>query len=656
MEESTPAIPRVLQQPPSVDFIENRLPERHEAFKNLQVRYDPALDKFVPLGSAVVMPPAQQGLLSSTGADVRMQHLTVRKLAPGAGAMAFWNKILERAMMKLKNGNPEDGTKSAFLGRVKKGYRYLADHSHVIKQVVEVVPDSLAYASPVKTALKILLDVVQTASDLRKLVRDTFDGDGIEESFTRVEIFLAAFPGDEYIEEASVDLIACILKAVEEGIAYFISSLIKRWHYGRQQDLVDSISEIPSKTEYLIKIAHESNIVGTQRGLSLLVEAIEQVVLVEVEADNKTRSLLHTRLIAKKTDLIFGQGKEILMRVDESNAEILLQLQSAVAGITSTVDKSIEQVIQRIDKFGADLVNNIKGILDDAAKQKNLEDARWYEIMAEQQKLLPFNSPYQQQQLPWYPSQQHIANSHLQQPPFDIYHHQYYYSIQQQQQPPPPLSPYHQYQHQHQESSPPLITVQALLAALSTSDSLDRIDITSILSSTESISHRYRARARAIVRTTQDDDPCRSGGAAILRSFVAQLLEQAYQGYTFNSSDVDLGGVESGDLQVLSALFEWLVRSLPPGGKKTLVCVVDGVGSYENATFEQGMVAVLDMLLGLARSQDLNTPVKILATSPTGTVSVDKLFKRDDSSLLLMERLEGVGDGVGMVEELGDQL
>jgi len=46
----------------------------------------------------------------------------------------------------------------------------------------------------------------------------------LEKSFAKVEIYLATFPGDENIENVSVALIACILKAVELAIVFFLSS------------------------------------------------------------------------------------------------------------------------------------------------------------------------------------------------------------------------------------------------------------------------------------------------------------------------------------------------------------------------------------------------------------------------------------------------
>lgn len=68
------------------------------------------------------------------------------------------------------------------------------------------------------------IKIFQIAANFRELVRARFEEDALEKSFTKVEIYLATFPGDENIERASVSLIACILKAVELAIAFLLSS------------------------------------------------------------------------------------------------------------------------------------------------------------------------------------------------------------------------------------------------------------------------------------------------------------------------------------------------------------------------------------------------------------------------------------------------
>lgn len=252
--------------------------------------------------------------------------------------------------------------------------------------------------------------------------------------------------------------------------------------------------------------------------------------------------------------------------------------------------------------------------------------------------------------------------------------------------------------------------MSALLAVLNILD-LDKTDIDSIMESSNSIPLKYRSRAMQIVTaeefrawatsatssellvqgdpgadTTQatfamslvsaslmqglrnrdrfvslvffcgrhvESDDALAGGRAMISSLMAQLLLQHYANATFRQQDVDLEGLRSGDIGVLCRLFEWLVRQLPQ--HKTLVCVVDGVEYYETAKYEDDMRTVLNSLLGLARDETMCPAVKILATSPMGTVSVHKAFKDDGSNFLLMEGLPSMGEEPGMLE-LEDQL
>lgn len=48
--------------------------------------------------------------------------------------------------------------------------------------------------------------------------------DDLELKFSNIERFLASFPKDSAIEEASVELIAATLKAIEDAIGFFLES------------------------------------------------------------------------------------------------------------------------------------------------------------------------------------------------------------------------------------------------------------------------------------------------------------------------------------------------------------------------------------------------------------------------------------------------
>lgn len=132
--------------------------------------------------------------------------------------------------------------------------------------------------------------------DARNKITAAFGGENLEEIFAKVEIFLATFPGDENITEASVKLVACILKAVEGAIVYFLSHTGEAHHtcyiciilrvipavsriagtLGRGRDfqkpLLASIEEIQAKCQKLIEEAKTSDIAGTREAMHLILE------------------------------------------------------------------------------------------------------------------------------------------------------------------------------------------------------------------------------------------------------------------------------------------------------------------------------------------------------------------------------------------------
>lgn len=726
MGKNSQRIPNVLQQPPSVDFIQNKLPSIDPAFKGFEnLQYDQALNRFVPAGSDPAIMPSTQQSWHQQAMD-QCLGVPVRQLVPAVSAMTFWDKILDKAMAKFKLDNvnvPEkiekkpdyairnldswteiykrlqdakdvyNGTKSKVWGRTKKGYRFLADKSDVLKQTAGILPDG-TYVTPVKTAIEVLVDIVQTGANFRELVKKTFREDELEKIFAKMEIYLATFPGDENIEGASIALIVCILKAVELAIAFFLSSTLSRalhllptYMVGEyMKELADSISDIPQKIQDVIDTANESHIVGTQRAMGLSLEVIEQLLLLELETGDKTK------IIATKADYIIEQGGKMMLELNSLKGEIQAQFRQH----TSIIELRLE--ITKVE-----IVNEFKELFD--GLENNLDAIRKQIQALKEASRPPTPVPQQQPQLAPYPSQ--WPSAHLQ-PAWQPWTRPYPYHYSQ---------PNVQQYPESQWSSPaplaePTIRVDGLLEALNISN-LDKEDIQQILDSSESVPLKYRLRARQLVRTdefrnwattpesrellvqrdprlrdpvqarhavslvaaslmealrsrerfvslvffcrrhTDSDDVC-AGPAAMVRSFIAQLLEQSYQGYSFLRSDMDLDGVRAGNVSVLCALLEWLVAYLPEKKKTTLVCVVDGVDAYENQEEGTDLRTVMDSLMGLARGEDPDRVVKVLATSPMGTVSIDEAFKNDPSSFLSMERLEIVSDAVGALEFDGE--
>ncbi|KAF3768064.1 hypothetical protein M406DRAFT_224869, partial [Cryphonectria parasitica EP155] len=74
-----------------------------------------------------------------------------------------------------------------------------------------------------------------------------------------------------------------------------------------------------------------------------------------------------------------------------------------------------------------------------------------------------------------------------------------------------------------------------------------------------------------------------TGGFAMIRSFICQLLCQFDFGEKLSASVVTRELVQHGDINELCRLFEWLVHLLP--SYVVLVCLIDGILYYERPEF-----------------------------------------------------------------------
>ncbi|KAJ8114455.1 hypothetical protein ONZ43_g4899 [Nemania bipapillata] len=154
------------------------------------------------------------------------------------------------------------------------------------------------------------------------------------------------------------------------------------------------------------------------------------------------------------------------------------------------------------------------------------------------------------------------------------------------------------------------------------------------------------------VQQAQSDDAL-PGPVAMIRSLTVQLIQQYYTNTTFPERYIDIQGLQRGDIDAFCSLFKFLVRQV--ARKKTISCVIDGVGEYENDENEAGLRKVLDCILDLVRAEDVPPAVKVLVTCHTGTVEVHKAFKDDAESFLSLEGLISNGDE-GAVMDIEDEL
>lgn len=172
-------------QPPSVDFIDNRLPLIHKAFTFPWIGYDRKIGRYLPkqLDSADIIHHNDAALMDRDGEEPTGQLIQPNVTAP----MTFWNDIFDPSMGMFKSLHPKqphgrikDGfnysirEKTAWEqvypqlekaleryvgGRYKKYRRLVGDHvTRVAKLGVKVAPSS-DITTPILGAVQIILDV-----------------------------------------------------------------------------------------------------------------------------------------------------------------------------------------------------------------------------------------------------------------------------------------------------------------------------------------------------------------------------------------------------------------------------------------------------------------------------------------------------------------
>jgi hypothetical protein len=101
---------------------------------------------------------------------------------------------------------------------------------------------------------------------------------------------------------------------------------------------------------------------------------------------------------------------------------------------------------------------------------------------------------------------------------------------------------------------------------------------------------------------------------------------------------MDLEGVCAGNVAVLCALLEWLVKYLlEKEKKKTLIYIADGIDAYENDEEGDDLRTVMDLVLSLIRSEDPDRVVKVLAIASTGIVSINEAFWNNPMNFLSID-------------------
>ncbi|KAL2272155.1 hypothetical protein FJTKL_07462 [Diaporthe vaccinii] len=134
------------------------------------------------------------------------------------------------------------------------------------------------YTTPVVAAVQVIVDAFETTSRVRGTMTTGLDQQDLERKFSSIELFLATFPRDTAIQEASIELIAATLKAIENVIGFFLESNARKalsaTFRGKdyQKQALESIEQISIRSDQLLEAAQKSHISETKRKLDTVLK------------------------------------------------------------------------------------------------------------------------------------------------------------------------------------------------------------------------------------------------------------------------------------------------------------------------------------------------------------------------------------------------
>ncbi|KAJ0104475.1 hypothetical protein J7T55_010941 [Diaporthe amygdali] len=716
-------IPRTERPPMSVQFIDNDLADLHAALRNPLSTFDSLSGRYVELSLSAelarmetIMSPSTDEIIGG-GSD----STQIQEFVPTVTPMAFWERIFQVSLERFNSLWPDephdrvksgwnysirksstwedvyaqlqkarefyDGDTKGLWGRYAKSYtkkrRWFIDHTTPIaRQGVKFVPQ-IDYATPVVAAVQVLVDAFETTSRVRGTMTAGLDRDDLEKKFSGIEVFLATFPKDLAIKEASVQLIAATLKAIEDVIGFFLESNAKKAMSATlrgkdyQKKPLESIEQIRIRSEELLQAAQKSHIAETKQMLDVVLkEKLDKRECSDAFLRNTLMDFLNEAQEQKRREL---DEKERELEEKRKLTENITHLKGSLFRLTEQVER-------------------LKGTTPTPSPAPLFTSPTTFSLTMPVSPMNlsgpnpPTSFPHGSQgimyppNVPWAASPRHSDD---QQPlPFAA---------------------------NSQRNIPIRFDIVALELLLRNFELIDEVDLNAILEDEEqSIAFREKRKADLVVSTkqfhdwmvsnkssellihgefrrsrsasepvsalsvfcatltqtfrksgheqialvffcgchTERDDQHR-GPAVMICSFIAQLAKswpfdvttlQNNQLNVYSQEEVERM-VKDENLPKLCDLFRFLVILLPDSA--TLICIIDGILHYETDELEEGLLKVLGFLLNLARNGDTDATVKVLASSPTTTDLVQTRFKDDDSCFISLTEIRDLGQGFG---------
>ncbi|KAL6858457.1 hypothetical protein J3F83DRAFT_750862 [Trichoderma novae-zelandiae] len=715
--ESSSLIPPIHLQPPAVDFIDNRLPQHHGVFKNTNAHYDHMLQRYV----AGRTPSNEQALVeSNANGQTANQLAPLCQMGDVGDPEKFWGLVFSEAMAAFISKYPNepdgvsklgysirnqrtwkgingqlhkarevyDGSQKQFRGWCKRTMRRIGDNAvEPATSVISLVPN-IEYVSPVLGAVQLLLNAYKVASEVREKVTSSFDETEVQELFNDAEVYVITFPDSNRIKDSTISLVVAVMKAIEDGIGFFLSRQIKRLFSvvyrgkkGYQEALLKRLEAIKTNSEKLVQQAQNAHMMYTQFGIAAIRTEVQRF-----QTDTKQDS---------------KQTKVVLNDIHQFSAEAC----NNVLVMLNDAEENKKRQMQ--------ILANQENILNRLAMMEEISRSSTPvppdpSITWQSQHIASFNAQFQLIAAPpvhyhayLQPAQQSVVMQNGQMAWFDAFsdpnHH------------PRPISPQRR-----------IINSSSILDILNIPRDLDSVDLQAVKDYSYRLPRKYHARAVQVTQTREfrqwivtptptrllihgdfslhaldsgrvsplsffcfllvhmlrareryvtlvffcgfhvDEEDCNVGGAAIMRSFIAQLLRQMGPSFIPLDRSIDLDSVaqEDCDISKLCDLFVHLVRQ-QLHRDRTLVCIIDGVGEYETDELEPAMMAVMKTLLqfrkpaeqGNGAEPSSHGDVKVLATTPFATEAVRELFLSEDGDgdeFLTMASFPDVNDTVGI--------
>ncbi|KAI8959348.1 hypothetical protein F5Y11DRAFT_350612 [Daldinia sp. FL1419] len=141
-----------------------------------------------------------------------VKELSPRPLVKPAEAMKFWDTIFPQAITKSESESPEEPKNRSRVAAARRvGKMYMSSLKPAVG-AIKLIPEN-DYITPVLGAVHILPESTNKfVARTRKEILGGFDD--LDLIFSEVEFFIEAFPRDENIRNASVDLVVAILSAI----------------------------------------------------------------------------------------------------------------------------------------------------------------------------------------------------------------------------------------------------------------------------------------------------------------------------------------------------------------------------------------------------------------------------------------------------------